>query len=139
MFMQLPSLPASLLHDITNMHAVEVGAGHCMPTCSNAVSAACSCCASGLLALVMVGRPEAPLQSPMTVSLVLVSPSTVICKRQQQGLQHCNATACTRQCTKQLCEDGDPVVNAGTHASMSQARLGASLAVRPDEMLLQVT
>ena len=44
-----------------------------------AVTAASSCWASGLAASEMRGAPEAPLARPITQSLVLVSPSTVIC------------------------------------------------------------
>mmetsp|Transcript_11775 Transcript_11775/g.25250 ORF Transcript_11775/g.25250 Transcript_11775/m.25250 type:complete len:303 (+) Transcript_11775:438-1346(+) len=46
--------------------------------CSSAVSAASSFWPSALAASVMVALPAAPLARPMTQSLVLVSPSTVI-------------------------------------------------------------
>lgn len=49
--------------------------------CKRAVTAASSCWASWLSGLLMVAPPAAPLARPSTVSLVLVSPSTVICGR----------------------------------------------------------
>lgn len=48
-------------------------------TCSRAVTAACSCWASGESASAMGVPPESPLASPSRVSFVLVSPSTEIC------------------------------------------------------------
>lgn len=51
-----------------------------MCTCSNAVRADSSTFPSSLLASVMSAAPDLPLARPMTVSFVLVSPSTVICK-----------------------------------------------------------
>jgi len=48
-------------------------------TCSSAVTAASSCAASGEPASAMGAPPAAPLARPITVSLVLVSPSTEIC------------------------------------------------------------
>ena len=49
------------------------------PTCSKAVTASSSCLASGLARSVILALPAAPLARPMTVSFVLVSPSTEIC------------------------------------------------------------
>ena len=47
-------------------------------TCISAVSAASSFLPSGLDASLINGQPDAPLARPITQSLVLVSPSTVI-------------------------------------------------------------
>lgn len=49
--------------------------------CKRAVTASSSCLASGLPGSLMRVFPAAPLAKPMTVSLVLVSPSTEICPR----------------------------------------------------------
>ena len=51
-------------------------------TCRSAVTAASSCCAACERGSSMRALPAAPLARPSTVSLVLVSPSTVICERQ---------------------------------------------------------
>ncbi len=48
-------------------------------TWSRAVTASSSCFASGLPKSVILALPAAPLARPITVSFVLVSPSTDIC------------------------------------------------------------
>ena len=46
------------------------------------MTAASNCSASGDAGSLMSAPPAAPLASPITVSLVLVSPSTDICRAQ---------------------------------------------------------
>ena len=49
--------------------------------CRSAVTASSSCAASGLAGSRMSALPAAPLARPITVSFVLVSPSTEICTK----------------------------------------------------------
>ena len=49
------------------------------------MTAASSCAASGLSGSLMRAPPAAPLARPSTVSLVLVSPSTVIYRGQNRA------------------------------------------------------
>ena len=57
-------------------------------TCSRAVTAFSSCLASRLDASLMSLLPACPLARPMTVSLVLVSPSTEICTQTDKQSGH---------------------------------------------------